>query len=248
MSRETGLQHFVRGLLGGGAAHRRADRYLTADGREADAPAVLALIASGALAGNESDCRATAETRAWLKRSRLNADAFAAQHRIITATPDGNALNLAESPLARLASGDAAFLSRHHLETGERVRRLVERAQLLPRVTMSYSADRTAGGPQHKNDISDMAADARRAVAQIHALLPRDCASVVIDVCGFLKGLQEVERAHNWPRRSAKLVLRIGLEQLAQHYGIGSAAIGPAHSAPTGWMEPDARPTRLDLR
>ena len=244
---DVGTQYFVRGLLGGAAARRSDDRYLTPDGREAPAEVVLALIAEGALAGSAAECRANGSTRAWLKRAKLDHDAFAAQHRILAPTVDGAQLNLAESPLARLASGDAAFLARHHVETGERVRRLVERAQLLPRVTMSYSADRTASASHHKNDITDMAADARRAVARIHALLPPDCASVVIDVCGFLKGLQEVERAHGWPRRSAKLVLRIGLEQLATAYGIGAAAIGPARGNPTGWMEPDARPTRLDL-
>ena len=246
MSPEARLQHFVRGLIGGATAHRIDDLYATPDGRSADASTVRSLIADGTLAGSEFECRATAATRAWLKRARLDHDAFAAQHRILGSNAEGAQLNLAESPLTRLAAGDAAFLSRHHLEAGERVRRLVERAQLLPRVTMSYSADRTAQAAHHKNDISDMATDARRAVGRIHELLPPDCASIVIDVCGFLKGLQEVERARGWPRRSAKLVLRIGLDQLAAHYGIGSAAIGPASSAHRGWMDAGARPTRLD--
>ena len=61
---------------------------------------------------------------------------------------------------------------------------------------------------------------------EIHRDLPADCAGVVIDVCGWLKGLQEVERERGWPRRSAKLVLRIGLEQLAQHFGLGPYAVG----------------------
>ena len=147
MSRETGLQHFVRGLIGGASARRKADRYVSADGREADASAVLALIASGDLGGGESECRASRQTRVWLKRARLDADAFAAQHRVIAQTADGAALNLAESPLARLATGAIRHFSPGTTsKTGERVRRLVERAQLLPRVTMTYSAERTAGG------------------------------------------------------------------------------------------------------
>jgi hypothetical protein len=172
---------------------------------------------------------------------------FAAQHRLIRNSADGTIINLAESPLSRLASGEAAFLEPHHVEAGERVRRLVERAQLQPRLTMTYSAERTAGNRQQiASDISDMAADARRAVADIHRVLPRDCAGVVMDVCGLLKGLQEVERERGWPRRSAKLVLRIGLEQLAQSYGLGPFAVGRATGRSRTWMGEGARPERFE--
>lgn len=245
MPLETGLHRFVRGLLGGNEAQRRGDRYELADGREADADVVLDLIGSGSLHGDEHACRASRETRSWLRRALLDADAFAAQHRVIETRPDGARVNLSESPLARLATGASPFLDPHHVEVGERVRRLVERAQLQPRLTMTYSASRTAGGTAHKNEISDLAADARRALAEIHATLPRDCASVVVDVCGYLKGLQEVERERGWPRRSAKLVLRIGLEQLAQHFGIGAVATGREQPLSRHWLGEGARPTRF---
>jgi hypothetical protein len=243
---ETGLQRFVRGLLGGATAQRRGSSYILADGRRAAAADVAILIHSGAIAGSEIECRANAETTGWLKRVRLDADAFAAQHRVSEARPDGTAVNLAESPLARLAAGDAAFLERHHVEAGERIRRMVERAQLQRRLTMAYSASRTAGNRQQAaTDISDLAADSRKALAEIHRLLPRDCAGVVLDVCGLLKGLQEVERDRGWPRRSAKLVLRIGLEQLAQHYGLGPFAVGPSSRKPRIWQDEGARPDKF---
>jgi hypothetical protein len=111
---------------------------------------------------------------------------------------------------------------------------------------MAYSASRTAGSrPQAASEISDLAADARRDLARLHAVLPRDCAGVVLDVCGLLKGLQEVERDRGWPRRSAKLVLRIGLEQLAQHYGLGPFARGAESGRQRTWMAEDARPTQF---
>ena len=176
----------------------------------------------------------------------------AARHRRIVVKADGTALNLAESPLARLAvaaTGEQqAFLEPHQVEAGERVRRLAERAQLQPRVTMSYSAAHTAGGrsPGHAGEIGDMAVEARRALADIHRLLPRDCAGVVIDICGLLKGLQTVEMERGWPRRSAKLVLRIGLEQLAQHYGLAAEAKGQETRRRRAWMGEGARPERFE--
>jgi hypothetical protein len=150
-------------------------------------------------------------------------------------------LNLAESPLARLAAGsgsEPAFLARHQVEAGERVRRLVERARLTPRLTMSYSTAHVAGGkgPGHAGEMTDMAADARRALARLHQLLPRDCAEVVLDVCGLEKGLQQVETERGWPRRSAKLVLRIGLDRLAELWGIGAVAVGRERGT-RAWMD-----------
>ncbi|MEO9230043.1 MAG: DUF6456 domain-containing protein [Devosia sp.] len=101
-------------------------------------------------------------------------------------------------------------------------------------------------GPQIAAEISDLAADARREVARLHTVLPRDCAGVVMDVCGLLKGLQEVERDRGWPRRSAKLVLRIGLEQLAQHYGLEPFAMGQTNHRRRTWMDEGARPERFE--
>jgi hypothetical protein len=239
---ETGLQTFVRGLIGGAEGRRSGESYVLADGRSADADGIAGLVKDGFLSGNEMHSRANGETRSWLKRSLLDANAFAAQHRIIAVRPTGETTNLAESPLARLAHGPSAFLAPHHVEAGELVRRLVERAHLQPRLTMTYSASRVAGADRSKNDISDLAADARRRLSEIHERLPVDCASVVVDVCGFLKGLQEVERDRGWPRRSAKLVLRIGLEQLAQMFGIASVATGQ-RTPSRQWMADGARPT-----
>ncbi|MEO6012221.1 MAG: DUF6456 domain-containing protein [Devosia sp.] len=243
MSRENSLLRFVRDLLDGRPAGRDGKFYVSAGGFRAAAVPISQLVVSGALSGSDQQCCANSQTRGWLKRAMLDQDSFAAQHRIETVQSDGMKINLAESPLFRLAAGDAAFLEPHQVEAGERVRRLMERAQLRPRVTMSYSDVRspeTRG--QLSGDMSDMAVDARRALAKLETVLPRDCLGVVLDVCGWLKGLQEVEREREWPRRSAKLVLRIGLDQLAQHYGLGPFATGRANGRPQMWMEEGARP------
>jgi hypothetical protein len=250
MPRDAGPIRFVRGLVAGAVGIRAGDVYAQPDGRRLSAGAVRDLVARGAVEGNELDCRSNAESLGWLRRAMLGEQAFGDQHRVLARAADGHDLNLAESPLARLAAGtggEPPFLERHHVEAGERVRRLAERAQLQPRLTMAYTASRTAGtGPQAASDISDLAADARKSLGEIHRVLPRDCAGVVLDVCGLLKGLQDVERDRRWPRRSAKLVLRIGLEQLAQYYGLGAVAVGKATGRSRTWIGEGGRPDRFE--
>ena len=236
MPRSPSMLHFVRGLLQGQPAHRDKDHYRTADGRRARVEDVRRLISAGAITGDAETCRASAETSSWVKRTMIDCDAFQAQHRDIVTDAEGHAINLRESPLGRLALGESAFLERHQVEAGERVRRLVERAQLRQRVTMNY-AEAVRGSGAKPGDLPDLAADARKALDDLHAVLPAECAGVVLDVCGLLKGLQEVERDRGWPRRSAKLVLRIGLEHLARFYGIGPHARGPERGRTRQWLD-----------
>lgn len=243
---------FVQLLVAGGVAVADGKSVqVVRSGRRLSIPMGSAsdLQASGVLARDGECWRAGPDARSWLRRALLDGDtAHADQHRTLK-TAGSARVNLAESPLARLAAGQegAAFLAPHHVEAGERVRRLCERAALMPRLTMRYAADQiaghNAGGPA---DISDMSAEARRGLADIHRVLPPDCAGVVLDVCGLLKGLQLVESERGWPRRSAKLVLRIGLDQLARHYGLSPEAVGRERSPLRPWMEDGARPTRFE--
>ncbi|WP_196259276.1 DUF6456 domain-containing protein [Pelagibacterium limicola] len=135
------------------------------------------------------------------------------------------------------------FLEPHHLEAARRVARLFERAHLMQRTTIRYTPQPAAGrNTGVHGQITDMAADARAALAQIHRLLPADCASVVMDVCCYEKGLQAIEAERGWPRRSAKLVLRIGLDHLAAHFGLSPVARGPRAAGTAGWMAEGAKP------
>jgi len=240
----------VRALLAGGFASQR-NGVFAVDGDEgawASARQVEALALAAVLTVDGATCRAARGARTWLRRNLIESDQFAAQHRETLRASDGTTINIAESPLGRLArpaKGETeAFLDAAQVEAGERVRRLAEQARLQPRLTMSYSATHTVNGKSGggTGDISDMAADARRQLTEIARVLPRDCAGVVMDVCGLSKGLQVVEAERGWPRRSAKLVLRIGLDQLARHFGLSAQAHGPTRGRQRQWMSEGARP------
>jgi hypothetical protein len=247
--------HFVRTLLRGGEALCGKDGVFrtTSAGRAAALPArdVAALVSAGTLAGNGRTCRVSPEATGWLRRCLAGADGQLAQHRETVSRADGSVINLTESPLARLAVAAAGetspFLAGHQVEAGERLRRLIERAQLRQRVTMSYDGSSTASGKggQNAGEISDMAADARRAVSKALASLPRDCGDIALEVCGFLKGLQQIESERGWPRRSAKLVLRIGLDQLASYWGLAPVAAAPSRGKISSWMDIGGRPELL---
>lgn len=235
---------FVRAVLAG-AEVNSDDAGAVAAGVRLDAAAFAQLVSSGVV---NAEGRPRPEARSWLRRQLLDAEAFAAQHRVEMQQADGTRINLAESPLVRLATGATPFLAPHQVEAGERVRQLCDRARLQPRLTMSYSAAHVVGGTRAAaGELSDMAADLRKQLAALHRALPEDCAGVVLDVCGLLKGLQQVESERNWPRRSAKLVLRIGLEQAARHFGLSAEArgvegVGP--SAGASGRRWSARPRR----
>lgn len=247
---------FVRALISGAVALDEGDLFavMTADGSRVtlEGREVAMLKSSGVLDGGGLRCTAGPGARTWLRRAIAESDGFAAQHRQVMTTADGRMLNLSESPLSRLAvpgpDGAPPFLAAHQVEAGERVRRLTERARLQPRVTMSYDPAHTAGGKGAgaAAELTDAAAEARRTLSEVVRVLPADCAGVVLDVCGLLKGLQTVETERGWPRRSAKLVLRIGLEQLAQHFGLTAVAVGKASRRHHAWLGDGARPTVFD--
>lgn len=148
-------------------------------------------------------------------------------------------LEVLPESIARLASGNRsdAFLAPHHLEAASRLVHLFERAHLRQRVTMSYDPariGRSQGGA--RSDVSDTSMDARKRLSDLAGQMSPDCWSVLSDVCLYDKGLQVIEVERSWPRRSAKLVLRIGLDQIAGKMGLDELAAGQNGAAPRTWL------------
>jgi hypothetical protein len=63
---------------------------------------------------------------------------------------------------------------------------------------------------------------------------------LLMDVCCFLRGLEDVERERGWPPRSAKVVLQLALDKLARHYGLASDARAEASAHVRTWLASDA--------
>ena len=86
---------------------------------------------------------------------------------------------------------------------------------------------------------SDSVIAARQRVRQAFDSVGPEFIGLLLDVCCFLKGLEDVERERAWPPRSAKIVLQLGLDRLARHYGYATGARGKGRAAVRTWLASD---------
>jgi hypothetical protein len=180
-----------------------------------------------------------------LKRERARPEhAFRSQHEelveariAVKGRKTTVALNAAESPLdwlrRRRGPDGEPLIDEACFQAGERLRRDLTFAAMLPPVTANWEgavANKTRGGAPEPAAATHRAVAARLRVRQAFEALGPDFADLLIDLCGFLKGLEEIERDRSWPARSGKVVVKLALARLADHYGLERAAQGPSRS------------------
>lgn len=159
---------------------------------------------------------------------------------VITDPEDGRRrrtrINIAESPLQVLArrreTDGSPFLTPGMVSAGERLREDFELSQIGPRVAQNWDRFLTAGA-----DVGGSGAgfggggeSARNRVGAALRELGPGMGDLCLRVCCFLEGIEITERRLGWSARSGKIVLRLALLRLEQHYnnayGKGMPLIG----------------------
>lgn len=162
---------------------------------------------------------------------------FLAQHREmgerLFADPAGGepaamAVNLGESPIGWLARRKGAdgkpFLAPEEVDAAEKLRADFEAAQIGPSVAQDWRrfltpGDRLSGTPRGSGPGEGSTA-ARERVTKALSVLGPGLADVALRTCCFLEGLEGCERRLGWSARSGKVVLKLALQRLVEHYGL----------------------------
>lgn len=162
---------------------------------------------------------------------------FKAQHQEIgekffadklTGKAESRQVNLGESPIGwltrRKGPDGKPFLTIEEVDAAERLRTDFESAQIGPSVAQDWRkfltpGDRLSGTPVAGSP-GDGAMMARDRVMKALAALGPGLADVAFRTCCFLEGLEACERRMGWSARSAKVVLKLALQRLADHYGL----------------------------
>ncbi|MEE8294128.1 MAG: DUF6456 domain-containing protein [Sphingomonadales bacterium] len=169
-----------------------------------------------------------------IKRPAINilGDPFRAQHssfqkeqKKVGKKTETIVRNMGNTPLSWLMKRKDKFgktyINQQHLEAGEKLSEDFEYSGLYPKTTGFYDgvpiSGRSKGGWRASNPTERQLA-AKGRVSKALDFVGPGLSDVLVRVCCFHEGLEQAERQLAWPPRSGKLVLKIALERLVEHY------------------------------
>lgn len=122
--------------------------------------------------------------------------------------------------LARRSDKDGKpFLTRELVRAGERLREDFELAHFSPEISMERKEWSEATGITQSPELKKEGVNAaRQRLDDALSSLGEGLADVALRCCCHLEGMEATEKRMGWPARSGKVVLRIALTHLAQHY------------------------------
>lgn len=144
----------------------------------------------------------------------------------ITGKPEATVVNLGESPIGwltkRKGPDGKPFLTPEEVEAAEKLRNDFEQAQMGPSIAQNWTkfltpGDKYSGTPVPGN-AGDGAMMARDRFMKALSVIGPGLADVAMRTCCFLEGLEACERRMGWSARSGKVVLKLALQRLADHY------------------------------
>ncbi len=164
------------------------------------------------------------------RRLNANGDKFRAQHQIIQNVKIDDdhrnvKKNMSETPLAWLRARNhqsGVSITDIEFDAGERLREDFDAAQLNARLTVDLTQAVSSKGRRITNrEIVPLnALDARKRLQQALQYAGPGLADMLLMTCCELCGIEESEKRFGWPRRSGKLMLKMGLARLAVFYGL----------------------------
>ncbi|WP_243613777.1 DUF6456 domain-containing protein [Shimia aestuarii] len=178
------------------------------------------------LAAQENRATGFAEAQAGFANPHLGEGLDEAREAI-----GGARFSTADSPLVALARrrdrDGTPFLSPAQVAAGERLREDFEIAQMggiTPQDWLALIAGDAGPGDPRGSALPDLA---RGRVEAALADLGEGLADVALRCCCFLEGLERTEKRLGWSARSGKIVLRIALTRLCEHYRSQKDGAGP---------------------